>query len=327
MKLGKWLAVAASLVVSPPVALAQGDFPTRQQIKLYVGFPAGGSTDVLARTLAQEAGKLLAQDVIVVNRAGATGSLAVNDVIAAPADGYTIGITPSSTMILAYHFQNSIRPDLLERTDSLAIVGRQRIGIAVKADSPIRTLADLIDRARAEPGKLSIGVPGLGTMTEVITRAVLQQAKVDVNIVPFQGDAPIATAILGGHITAGSYAAGGWTPQVRAGTMRLLASQEEERADAAPDVPTLMELGYPYKGGAIQHIYAPKGLPAPVRAKLIDAFLKASQTAVYVDIAKQNALYDGRVVTGEALDRYLAADRASITALVETLGVKKDATR
>jgi tripartite-type tricarboxylate transporter receptor subunit TctC len=320
-------AAIALLALAHAAALAQGDFPSRQQVKLYVGFPPGGSTDVLARSLAQEGSKLLGQDVIVINKPGATGSLAVNEVVAAPPDGYTIGITPSSAMTLAFLFQSGIRPDLLERTDGLLVVGRQRIGIAVKADSPIKNFADFVERARAEPGKLAVGIPGSGTLTELITRAALQQAKVEVNIVPFQGDSPIATAILGGHIAAGAFSAGGFTPQLKAGTMRLLVSQEEERADAAPDVPTMLELGYPYKGGAIQHMYGPKGLPAPVRDKLIDVFLKASQTPAFISVAKDNALYDGRTITGDSVNELLFKNRASNAELVDQLGLKKELTR
>ena len=144
------------------------------------------------------------------------------------------------------------------------------------------------------------------------------------NIVPFQGDAPIVTAILGGHITAGSFAAGGWAPQVRAGTLRLLASMEEERAEAAPDVPTVMELGYPLKGASIQYLYAPKGLPAAVRKRLIDVLLDASRSPNYVDIASKNALYDANATTGDALDQYLLKDRAGIAELVTGLGMKKN---
>jgi tripartite-type tricarboxylate transporter receptor subunit TctC len=315
-------AVLLAVVLSPAPAAAQGDFPTRP-IRLLVGFPPGGSTDVLARTLAQESRKAFGQDVIVINKPGASGALAALDVVASPADGYTIGISPSSTFTLAYHFQN-IRPDLLENTSALTVAGRQRIGIAIKSDSPIRTLPDLIEAARKEPGKVSVGIPGTGTMVELISRAVFQQAKVDVNIVPFQGDAPIVTAILGGHVTAGSFAAGGWAPQVRAGSLRLLASMEEERAEAAPDVPTVMELGYPLKGASIQYLYAPKGLPAALRKRLIDVLLEASRSPNYVDIASKNALYDANATTGDALDQYLLKDRAGIAELVTSLGLKKN---
>ena len=104
--------------------------------------------------------------------------------------------------------------------------------------------------------------------------------------------------------------------------MRLLAAIDE-RSEVAPEVPTLAELGYALKGAPIQYMYAPKGLPAPVSKRLIDAFTEASRTPGYIDIATKNAMYDRNAIAGEALDRYLLEDRASITELVMKLGLKK----
>ncbi len=312
---------AVALALPPSAAMAQTDFPAKS-IRLFVGFPPGGSTDLLARILAQESRARLGQDVVVVNRPGVTGSLAVNEVIASPADGYTIGISPSSTLTLSHMFQN-IRPDLLENTGALLMVGRQRVGIAAKSDSEIRTFRQFVDAARKAPGKLSVGIPGTGTLSELIIRAVFLQEKIDVTLVPFQGDAPIVTALMGNHVTAGNFSAGGWAQHVRAGTMRLLASLESERADVAPDVPTLMELGYDLKGNAIQYMFAPKGLPGAVRKRLIDAFTEASRTPAFIDLATRNALYDANILVGDALDQYLVKDRAGLAALVNRLGIKK----
>jgi tripartite-type tricarboxylate transporter receptor subunit TctC len=157
-----------------------------------------------------------------------------------------------------------------------------------------------------------------------MARALFRDLGADINVVPFNGDAPVATAILGGHVSAGSFSAGGWNPLVAAGTMRLIASLEEDRAEIAPDVPTLIELGYPFKGGTIQYMFAPKGLPPALRQKLIEVFAKAATSVSYVDIAKQNALYDDKLITGEMLDDYLRQDRAANKALVDQLGMKKN---
>ncbi len=312
-----------SLLVSltPCGALAQSDFPNRG-IRIMVGFPPGGSTDVLARMLAAEGGKRLGQEILVVNKPGVTGALAVNDVVASPADGYMLGITPSTVLTLTHLYQN-IRPDLLENSSALLMVGRQRVGIAAKADNEIRTFRQLVETARKAPGKLSVGIPGTGTLTELITRAVFQQEKLDITIVPFQGDAPIITAILGNHVTAGSFSAGGWAQQVRGGAMRLLVSLEADRSEVAPDVPTLLELGYEYKGNAIQYMFAPKGMPGAVRQRLIDTFVDAARTPSFIDVATKNALYDANTMSGDALDQYLLKDRAGLVALANRLGVKK----
>lgn len=313
--------IAFAPLCAAPLVLAQAEFPSKP-IRLMVGFPPGGSTDVLARALGQEARKPLGQEVVVINKPGATGAIAATEVATGNADGYVIGITPSTTLTLAHLFQD-IRQDLLENTSALVLVGRQRIGIVGKADSPYRSLKEFVEFARRNPGKISVGIPGAGTKVDLLTRAIVLQEKVDVNIVPFQGDAPIATAILGGHIAAGSFAAGGWTPHIRAGTMRLLASMEDERSEVAPDVPTLLELGYGLTGNAIQYMYGPRGMPAAVRKRLTDAFIEATRSTVYIDVAAKNGLYDKNPLSGEVLDRHLLKDRAETAALVNKLGLKR----
>jgi tripartite-type tricarboxylate transporter receptor subunit TctC len=316
------VAALCAMVLAAPPALSQ-EFPTKQ-IRLIVGFAAGGSTDVLGRALAPEAGRRLGQEVIVINKPGAAGTLAVNDVIGSPPDGYTIGIAASASLTLVHMFQN-IRGDLLEATESLVQVGRQRVGIATKADSPLRSFKDLVDFARANPGKVSIGIPGAGTSSELFVRAIAQHERLEINIVPFAGDAPSATAMLGGHVTAISASAGSWAVHVREGAMRMLVSLEKDRLDVAPEIPSLNEIGYPFAGSAIVHLFAPRGLPASVKKRLIDGFAAASQTPLYVDIATRNSLNTATAMSGEELDRHLREDRASLAELVTRLGIGKDA--
>ena len=304
-----------------PQALAQNDFPNRT-IRLLVGFAAGGSTDVLSRMLAQEARKALGQEVIIVNKAGAAGSLAINELLTAPADGYTIATTPSSVMTIAPYFLN-VAPDQLEKSDALLMIGRQRAGVMTSADSPIKTFREFVAFARANPGKASIGYIGPGTMGGIIMQAVLKHENLDVALVPLNGDAPVTNAVLAGHVTAGMGSAAAFSEHIRAGKMRLLASGEEGRIDVAGDVPTFLEMGYPYKGNAIQYMLAPKGLPPEIRKKLIDVFAAAAKSPAYIDMAQKNELFDATVLTGAALDAYLLKDRAETSALIQKLGLGK----
>ena len=314
------LALGAAIGASITIAAAQGD---ARPIRLLVGFPPGGSTDILARTIAQDARRALGQEIVIVNKPGASGALAATEVATAPPDGLTIGLSPSSSLTLAPHFQN-VRVDLLESTDALIVAGRQRIGLVTRSDSRVRSLADLIAAARGAPGKVSIGTPGVGAIVDLLIRALFQQAGVEVSVVPFQGDGPIVAAVLGGHVDAGALAAGGWSPQVQSGAMRLLIAMDAERAEVAPDVPTLIDLGHPFRGTAIQYMFGPKGLPGAIRARLIEAFLAASRTPAYVDVARRNSLHGPSDLTGEALDRYLLEDRAGVAAMVAKLGLKRN---
>ena len=260
--------------------------------------------------------------MLVINKGGAAGALAISELIAAPADGYTIAITPSSVLTVAHHFQ-SIRPDMLESTDALLMAARQRAGVMISSKSPIRSFKDFVNEAKANPGKLSIGMIGAGTTGAIIIKAVLMQENLDVNLVPLNGDAPVTNAVLAQHVTAGMGSAAAFSEHIRSGTMRLLASGEATRIDVAADVPNFIEMGYPFKGNAIQYLLAPKGLPPAVRQKLILVFGEAMKSPAYIEIAKKNELYDPTVITGADLDKYLLQDRAEVGALIEKLGLAK----
>ena len=312
--------ITLALALSPVAAMAQATPGT--QMKIYVGFPPGGSTDVLARVLAQEGGKRLGREIIVINKPGASGAIAANEVASAPADGMSIGISPSSTFTISHLFQG-IKPDLLERTAALLQVGSQPIGIATKTDSPFATFKDFVAAARKDPNKIAVGIPGSGTMTDLVIRALAQRDNLQLNIVPFRGDVPTATAILGGHVQAAGLSAGGFAQHIEGGAMRLLVAMETTRSVVAPNIPTLKELGYDFAGNAIQYMYAPKDLPAAERKRLIDALGEASRTPLYIDIAKKNVLYSATSMNGDALDRYLLDDRIRNTALVAKLGLGK----
>ena len=313
--------LAFVLAMASSVSVAQTDFPSKP-IRLLVGFPAGGSTDVVARALAHEVRKPLGQEIVVVNRPGASGVIAVNDLIAANPDGYTINLSPSSAFTLGYHFMD-IRPDLLEATSSILMVASQRSGLVTRSNSPQRTLKEFVAYARKNPGRVSIGIPGKGTKSELLMMAFAMKEKLDVSIVPFQGDAPIITSLLGGHIAAASFSAGAWMSQLSSGAMRLLASNEEERFDLAPDVPTLVEMGYSLTGGSIQSLYGPKGLPARVLERLVGAFTEATRSPGFIEIATKNGVYEKNLLAGAELERFLLKDRATNTELVEMLGLKK----
>lgn len=317
------LAAAGSAVAATGGALAQA--PQSAQIKLLVGFPPGGSTDVLARVIAQEAGKRLGRDIIVLNKPGASGAVAANEVASSPPDGLTLGITPSATMTLSHVFQG-IKPDLLERTEPLLQVGFQSIGFVVKTDSPFKTYGDFVKAAKAEPTKIAIGMPGAGTTTDMLLRAAFQQDGLEVNIVPFRGDVPTTQAVLGGHVQAAGVSAGGFAQHIEAGTLRLLVAMEAERLPVAPAAPTFKELGYDFAGNAIQYMYAPKGLPAAERTRLIDVLTAVISEPVYVDIARKNVLFTPTRRTGDELARYLLEDRARNTSLATRLGLAKSKT-
>ncbi len=310
---------AGCLIMTP--ALAQNDFPNRQ-IRILVGFPPGGSTDVMARMIAQEGRKFFGSDMIVINRPGATSTIAISEVANSPPDGYTIGIVPSGIMTLTHLFQNT-RPDLIDATHALAIAGRLRSGLAVRADSPIRNVKDMIDAARAKPGAISIGSPGAGTSISLITRTITQEQNVEAPIVPMIGDQQVAIALLGGHVSVATSSASGFAEHIRAGTMRLIASMEKDRLDISPDTGTLIEQGYNHSVTTLQYFMAPRGTPPAVRKKLIEGIRAATATPAYVEILKQHLAEDNSNLAGEELDAFLQKERERALVIATKLGVVK----
>ena len=317
-----WFRVLTMLALAgaPSFAAAQSDYPSKL-IRVLVGYPAGGTTDLLARALAHEAKKSLGQELIVINKTGASATLAISEVIAAIPDGYTLGVTPSGPVTVA-HFYLNIASNLLEGVTTFGSFARMRSGLIVKGDSPLRSVVDFIEYARRNPGKASIGITGVGSKMSVGLRLFVDQEKLDTNLVPFQGDAPAATALLGGHVTAAAFSAASWAPHVRSGSMRVLASLEDDRFELAPNTPTLIEAGYPFSITSLVFAYGPKGLPASVGKRLSDAFAEASRSPTFIDVARRNELAVENPLSAEALERWLIKDRASVGVIVEKLGLR-----
>lgn len=312
--------LALALAAISPLALAQADYPSKR-IEVLVGFPAGGGTDLLARVLSEEARKNLGREIIVVNQPGATGTLAISAIAAAKPDGYTLGLTPSSSVTIT-PFTMDVPPDLLERTTTLLAIGRLRNGFLVKSDSPFKGIKDVIEFARKNPGKVSIGVQGMGSSSALALRATGHQENVNFTLVPYPGEAPALAAVLGGHITAAASTSSAWARFVDSGTLRLIASMDEERFDSVPNAPTMVELGYP-NSSLIFCMLGPKGLPPAVAKRVTDAFTEAMRAPAFIDFVTKNGMGIKKPLAGEALLRYLMDDRAAMGAIAAKLGLRK----
>ena len=192
--------------------------------------------------------------------------------------------------------------DVLVRT--LAQDAKKYLGqevVFVKSDSPIKTLKDLIDYARQNPGKATYGTPGVGTRSDLAMAAIAVHEGVKINHVPFPGDVPVATAVLGGHIMVGVCSPIGGISHLDAGTLRPTAVIGQERMDLFPNVPTIVELGYPYPLPVVHFLHGPKGMPDAIERKLGDAFEKASQSPVFWGCCNQkHALYQEAYVSPRA---------------------------
>lgn len=301
-------------------ALAQ-ELPCKS-IQLLVGNAPGGPSDLLARVLGNEARKPLGVEVIVVNKPGASGTLAVAQVANAKPDGCTLALTPSNAVTTA-HFLQEVPADLLERTTSLLAIGTLTSALFVRGDSPYRSLKDLIEATRAGSQKISIGTPGSGTRADLVMQAVALQEKVQFDAAPFKGAAPALTALLGGHVTAAAGSVTGSEQHVESGSLRIVASLVDDRLTSAPNVPTLAEQGLPYSAASVLYILGPNGLPENLARRLTDAFAEAMRSPAYQEMGKKNHISIKNPQSGEALHRSLAEERVKTGAMVKALGLGK----
>ena len=247
-------------------------------ITLIVTWPAGGSTDVVARLLAEPLGEQLGQPVAVVNHKGGGGALGTMAALEAPKDGYTLLMTTSGNHILT-----PLKHDVGYRYDSFVPIGQlvaSSVMLAVRADSKWKTLAELVADVKAHPGKYTFGaVPAVMPFLDM--RALAKAAGLDVVHIPQQGGAPGATALLAGNVDMLPANASTIASNLKAGKMRALAVFSDKRDPAFPDVPTAKEQGYDVEGSPFVGVAVAKGVPEPIVEKLRAALAKVANDSSF----------------------------------------------
>lgn len=278
------VAAGGAALAAPLRALRAESFPSKP-ITLIVPWPAGGSTDRHLRTLADIAGKLLGQNVIVQNQPGAGGTLGPGMMAStAKPDGYTIAQFPMGMLRLP-HMQKVNWHPINDFTFIMGVSG-YTFGFTVRADSPFKSFNDYIEAARREPGKVDYGSTGIGTSPHLLMEELADNAKVRLNHIPYKGNADLQQALLGGHVMAQSDATG-WDKFVDNGQMRLLVTFGERRTKRWPNVPTAKDLGYGVVSSSPYGLVGPKGMDPAIVKTLHDAFRKAMDDPRHVELLDQ----------------------------------------
>jgi tripartite-type tricarboxylate transporter receptor subunit TctC len=274
-----WLTAAGAVAATVTgAALASSPFPSRP-ITLWVPWAAGGATDITLRLLAELAARHLDQRVVVENRGGAGGSLAMPILQQAEPDGYTIAQIPQPVLRMPYT-QKVLWDPIRDITPIIQISG-VTFGVLVHATSPFQSLEDLFAFARAKPGELSIATNGVGTTPHVVLEELFTARGLRYIHVPYKGTAELTIALDGRQVMAGVNSSG-FAPFVDSGQLRLLATFAAKRSPRWPQVPTLKELGFNIVAMSPFGLGGPRGLPAPIVATLHDAFKKAMHEPQFV---------------------------------------------
>jgi tripartite-type tricarboxylate transporter receptor subunit TctC len=312
--------LAAAAAAFPAVqALAQsGPFPNRP-IRLIIAFPAGGPTDITMRQLAENAAKILGQPVVIDNKPGAGGALPATMLQTVPADGYTLAQTPLGVFRLPY--TTKINWDPVKDISYILNVTGYAFGIVVPTDGPIKTWADFVAYARANPGKLTYGSTGTLTSPHLTTELIAQQLGIQLNHIPYKGSADLMASILGGNIMAAADSTG-FASQVAAGKLRVLNTWGDKRLEKFPDAPTLRELGINIVQNSPFGIGAPRGTPPEVVQRLHDAFKRAMEDPSYVQALARFDMVP-IYMSSAGYTKFAQDTFATEKALIEKLGLAK----
>jgi tripartite-type tricarboxylate transporter receptor subunit TctC len=254
--------VAAGLGASMAVGSAKAQaFPARP-ITLYCAFPASGPTDLVMRAIAEAAGKLLGQNIVVENKAGAGGTLAALAMKPAKNDGYTLAQMPLGLFRIP-HMQKQAQFDPIKDFTYITCLTGYTFGLAIRPDLPFSDLKGFIAWAKANPEKLTYGHTGIGTSPHLAMEEFAQKAGIKLNAVPFRGNADLMQAILGGHVMSASDSTG-WAPHVDAGKLKLIATYGSKRTKRWSNVATLAEQGYETVSDSPFGVGGPAGMDAAV---------------------------------------------------------------
>jgi tripartite-type tricarboxylate transporter receptor subunit TctC len=265
------LAGAAAAAFPFASALADSNYPSRP-VTFICPWPAGGTADATMRVLMREMAKHLGQPVVFENRAGASGMIGARAIATAQPDGYTIGQIPIS--VTRFSQLGTVPFDPLKDFSYLARTSGQTFGIVVRADSRYKTLADLVNDAKTNPGKVNYATSGVAGATHVGMEELCMAAGIKMNHIPYKGGAPALSDLLGGQVEVLADSSS-WAPHVEQGKLRLLATWGEQRPPRFRNAPTLKDAGYDVVVDAPNGVGAPRGLDLKVEAKLRDALRKA----------------------------------------------------
>ena len=321
--LSRWSrrAVCVAAIFASGVTSAETPFPSKA-VHILVPYAAGGGVDILARTLGDAVSREWGQSVIVENRPGAGGVIASQVLVTSPPDGYTLIVVASGHATNPFLYPN-IPYDTFRDFTPISLLATSPNILLVRADSPFKSLADVLSQARAKPGSLSFGHAGTGTSTHLAGELLKSMAKIDIKPISYKGGAPAINDLLGGQIPMSFNNAPEALGQLKAGTLRALAVTTAQRSPLLPDVPAISETLPGYATEVWWAVLGPRGMPADLVEKLSRDFVAALNT----DAVKQRLAKFGDTPVGSTpreLDAKIHADYDKWGPIIKAAGISAD---
>lgn len=317
-----WVAtIAAAMLAVGGIASAQSTFPAKP-VHIFVPYPPGGGVDILTRTLGDVVSRQWGQTVVVENRPGAGGVVASQALVQSPPDGYALIMVASGHATNPFLYPK-IPYDTFKDFTPISLLASSPNILLVRADSPFKSVADVIAQAKAKPGSLSVAHAGTGTSTHLAAELFKSLAKVDLGAIPYKGGAPAINDLLGGQIQLSFNNGPESVGQLQAGTVRALAVTTAKRAPFLPDVPGIGETVAGYDTEVWWGLLGPGNMPRDIIEKLSHDFVAALNTdAVRERLTKLGAVPIGS--TPQAFDKKIHDDYEKWGPIIQAAGIKAE---
>lgn len=323
MKATRYIVAGLLALACAAGAGAQQAFPNKP-IRLIVGFAPGGNTDTVARVVGAKLGERLGTQVIIDNRGGAGGTIGTEIAARANADGYTLTMGTTTTHAIAVAAYAKLRYDPVKDFEPIALVAIAPYLLVVNQNVPVKSLKEFIAHVQSQPGKLNYASAGQATTTHLVMATLQQRAKLDMVHVPFNGNGPATTAVLGGQVQALFGALPPLLPHVQTGRVRALAISSAKRLPSVPDVPTVAESGFPgFDMTLWLGFFAPKGTPAAVLKRLESELVNVAQLAEVKEQMSRQGL-EAHSASAAELGRLTKTEIENYKSVFKTAGIKME---
>jgi tripartite-type tricarboxylate transporter receptor subunit TctC len=319
--LPRTLLAGVLLAILPAAAMAQGAYPTKP-VRLIVAFPPGGSTDIIARLVGQKLSERLGQQVIIDNRGGAGGMIGTEIASRSNADGYTLTMGTTSTHVIAPAAYPNVKYDPIKDFVPMTLVASTPYLLVLNPSVPAKSLKEFVALMKSQPGKLNYASAGAGSTTHLAMEMLKIVSATDIVHVPYNGNGPAGTAVLGGQVQALFGSMPAVLPQAKAGKVRPIAVGTAKRSPALPDVPTVAEQGYPgFEVSLWLGFFAPKGTPAAITTRLYNELQAIAKSPEMKEQFERNGA-DPAWTTPAELTKLMKTELDKYSKVIKTANIK-----